>query len=61
MSVALGEDMQSAALQVGKAFAGPDPRRHGVARVGVLFTADQQAQIGRWSSRATRWAPRNSF
>jgi hypothetical protein len=45
MSVALGEDMNAAAIQVGKALNDPIAGVTALRKVGVSFTADQQKQI----------------
>lgn len=45
MSVAMGEDMQSAVLRLGKALNDPVRGMTALRRVGVQFTAAQEAQI----------------
>ena len=45
MSVALGQDMKSSALQVGKALNDPIKGVTALQRVGVSFTTQQKAQI----------------
>lgn len=45
MSVALGQDMKSSAIQVGKALQDPTKGMTALRRVGVAFTNAQQAQI----------------
>jgi hypothetical protein len=45
MSVALGQDMKSSAIQVGKALNDPVKGITALQRVGVSFTADQKKQI----------------
>lgn len=45
MSVALGQDMKSSAIQLGKALNDPIKGITALQRVGVSFTQDQRAQI----------------
>jgi hypothetical protein len=45
MSVALGEDLQSANIQLGKALNDPIKGLAALQRVGVMFTASQKEQI----------------
>lgn len=45
MSVALGQDMKSSAIQLGKALNDPIKGVTALQRVGVSFTADQKEQI----------------
>jgi hypothetical protein len=45
MSVALGQDMKSSAVQLGKALNDPVKGISALSRVGVSFTADQKAMI----------------
>ncbi|MDQ1504884.1 MAG: hypothetical protein QOD57_2611, partial [Actinomycetota bacterium] len=46
MSVALGEDLQAASMQVGKALQDPIAGVTALRRVGVLLTDQQKASIG---------------
>ena len=45
MSVAMGTDLQSATVMVGKALQDPVAGLTALRRIGVSFTADQQKQI----------------
>jgi hypothetical protein len=45
LSVAMGQDMQSSAVQLGKALNDPTKGMGALQRVGVTFTADQKKQI----------------
>jgi len=47
MSVAMGTDMKSSAIQVGKALNDPIAGLTSLTRVGVAFTEQQKAQIGK--------------
>lgn len=48
MSVALGQDMKSSAIQVGKALQDPILGMTALRRVGVSFTKDQQEMVAGW-------------
>jgi hypothetical protein len=51
MSVALGQDMKSSAIQVGKALQSPTIGLTALRRVGVSFTEAQTEQILKWTEQ----------
>ena len=48
MSVALGQDLKSSAIQVGKALQDPEKGITALRRVGVAFTSQQEDRIQKW-------------
>ena len=48
MSVALGQDLKSSAIQVGKALNDPTKGMTALRRVGVSFTAEQEERVKGW-------------
>jgi hypothetical protein len=60
MSVALGQDTKSSAIQLGKALNDPIKGVTALQRVGVSFTKSQKDQIKTLVERATRSTRRSS-
>jgi hypothetical protein len=53
MSQAMGQDLKSSAIQLGKALNDPAEGMTALTRVGVTFTEEQKKQVGQWWQPAT--------